>query len=50
MVAGRILVTLGLIAVVGVVSACGRKGVLDTPYEAAVRAQKNAQKAAQSPD
>lgn len=47
MTAGRILVTLGLIAAVGVVSACGRKGALDTPYEAAVQAQKDAKKAGQ---
>ncbi|ODT05512.1 MAG: hypothetical protein ABS58_15345 [Mesorhizobium sp. SCN 65-20] len=45
MTAGRILVTLGLIAAVGVVSACGRKGDLDTPYDAAVQARKDAQKA-----
>lgn len=47
MTAGRILVTLGLMAAVGMVSACGRKGDLDTPYDAAVQAQKDAQKAGQ---
>jgi predicted small lipoprotein YifL len=47
MTAGRILVTLGLMAAVGMVSACGRKGDLDTPYDATIQAQKDAQKAGQ---
>ncbi|PWK64571.1 lipoprotein [Aminobacter sp. AP02] len=47
MTAGKIVMTLGLIAAVGLVSACGRKSGLDTPYEAAVQAQKDAQKAGQ---
>ena len=47
MTAGRILVTLGLIAAVGLVSACGRRGGLDTPYDAAVQARKDAQTAGQ---
>lgn len=47
MTAGKIVMTLGLIAAVGLVSACGRKAGLDTPYEAAVQAQKDAQKAGQ---
>lgn len=47
MTAGRFLVTLALVAAVGMVSACGRKGDLDTPYDAAVQAHKDAQKAGQ---
>ena len=45
MTAGRILVTLTLLTAMATVAACGRKSDLDTPYEAAVQAQKDAQKA-----
>ncbi len=45
MTAGRMLVTLMLVALLGAVSACGRKAGLDTPYEAAVQARKDALKA-----
>ena len=45
MTAGRILVTLTLLTAMATVAACGRKSGLDTPYEAAVQAQKDAQKA-----
>ncbi|MET3583088.1 putative small lipoprotein YifL [Mesorhizobium robiniae] len=47
MTASRILVTLTLLAAVVAVTACGRKSGLDTPYEAAVQARKDAQKAKQ---
>lgn len=43
--AGRIFTALALVAVALAVSACGRKAGLDTPYEAAVQARKDAQKA-----
>ncbi|TIL80158.1 MAG: hypothetical protein E5Y81_07515 [Mesorhizobium sp.] len=45
MTASRILVTLTLLAALATVTACGRKAGLDTPYEAAVQARKDAQKA-----
>lgn len=45
MKAGRIFVTLALVAAMGAVAACGRKGALDTPYDAAVQARKDAEKA-----
>jgi predicted small lipoprotein YifL len=45
MTAGRILVTLTLLTAMATVAACGRKSGLDTPYEAAVQARKDAQKA-----
>lgn len=45
MSAGRIFGTLVLLAAVAAVSACGRKSALDTPYEAAVQARKDAEKA-----
>jgi predicted small lipoprotein YifL len=38
-------VTLALLAAMATVSACGRKAPLDTPYEAAVQARKDAEKA-----
>ena len=45
MTAGRILVTLTVLAAVTAVTACGRRTGLDTPYEAAVQARKDAAKA-----
>ena len=47
MTAGRMLVTLALLATTAAVAACGRKAPLDTPYEAAVQARKDAEKAKQ---
>lgn len=47
MTAGRILVTLTLVTVMAAIAGCGRKSALDTPYEAAVQARKDAQKANQ---
>jgi predicted small lipoprotein YifL len=47
MTGSRILVTLALLATMATVTACGRKGDLDTPYEAAVQARKDAEKAKQ---
>jgi predicted small lipoprotein YifL len=41
------LVTLTLLAAMATVAACGRKAGLDTPYEAAVQAHKDAEKAKQ---
>ncbi len=43
--ASRLLLTLTLLAAVAAVTACGRKAPLDTPYEAAVQARKDAEKA-----
>ncbi len=43
----RILVTLTLLAAMVTVTACGRMAALDTPYEAAVQARKDAEKAKQ---
>ena len=45
MTASRILVTLALLAAMAAVTACGRRTGLDTPYEAAVQARKDAEKA-----
>ena len=45
MTANRIFTTLVLLTAVAMVSACGRKAGLDTPYEAQVQARKDAQKA-----
>lgn len=39
--------TLTLLAAMAAVTACGRKGGLDTPYEAAVQARKDAERAKQ---
>ncbi|MFA6156629.1 lipoprotein [Mesorhizobium sp.] len=47
MTGSRILVTLTLLAALTAVAACGRRGALDTPYEAAVQARKDAEKAKQ---
>jgi len=44
MTAGRMFVTLALVAATVTVAACGRKSGLDTPYEAAVEARKEAQR------
>jgi predicted small lipoprotein YifL len=43
---GRLLLTLTLLAAMAAAAACGRRpGQLDSPYEAAVQARKDAQKA-----
>ena len=47
MTGSRILVTLTLLAALATVAACGRKAGLDTPYEAAVQARKDAERAKQ---
>ena len=47
MTASRILVTLTLLAAMTAVTACCRKSGLDTPYQAAVDARKEAEKAKQ---
>ncbi len=47
MTGSRLFTALALIAVVAATSACGRKSGLDTPYEAAVQARKDAEKAKQ---
>ena len=41
----RAFVAVAAIAALAVVSGCGRKSGLDTPYEAAVQARKDAEKA-----
>ena len=45
MTAARMLTTFALLAAMATVAACGRKSGLDTPYEAAVQARKDAEKA-----
>ncbi|HEV2897544.1 MAG TPA: lipoprotein [Pseudaminobacter sp.] len=47
MTGSRILTSLVLLAALGAVSACGRKAPLDTPYQAAIDARKEAEKAKQ---
>ena len=47
MTGSRILVTLTLLVAAATASACGRRGALDSPYEAAVQARKDASKAHQ---
>jgi predicted small lipoprotein YifL len=47
MTGSRILMTLTLLAAMAAVTACGRKAGLDTPYEAAVQARKDAERAKQ---
>jgi predicted small lipoprotein YifL len=47
MTGSRILVTLTLLAALATVAACGRRAGLDTPYEAAVQARKDAARAKQ---
>lgn len=49
MTASRMLVMLVLLASMVAVTACGRKAPLDTPYEAAVQARKDAKKAKEEP-
>ena len=41
----RALVVAAAVAALAVVSGCGRKSGLDTPYDAAVQARKDAEKA-----
>lgn len=43
--ASRLMLTLTLLAATAAVAACGRKAPLDTPYEAAVQARHDAEKA-----
>ena len=45
MTLSRLLLSAALIASVGLVSACGRKAPLDTPYQAGMQARKDAQRA-----
>jgi predicted small lipoprotein YifL len=45
MTASRIFAALALLAAVAVVSSCGRRTGLDTPYQAQVDARKAAEKA-----
>ncbi|WP_040585199.1 hypothetical protein [Allomesorhizobium alhagi] len=45
MTGSRILTGLILVAALGAVSACGRKADLDTPYQAAIDARKEAERA-----
>ena len=45
MTAARVCVALAVLAAMVAASACGRKSGLDTPYEAAVQARKDAEKA-----
>ena len=45
MVGSRIFVTLTLVTALALLSACGRKSGLDTPYKAQVQARKDAEKA-----
>ncbi|WP_315924695.1 hypothetical protein [Mesorhizobium sp. SP-1A] len=47
MTAGRMMVTLALVATMAAVTACGRRGDPLTPYDAAVQARKDAEKAKQ---
>ncbi|MBS3647992.1 hypothetical protein KEU06_05025 [Pseudaminobacter sp. 19-2017] len=47
MIASRLVVTFAVVAALGVAAGCGRKGDLDTPYDAAVQARKDAERAGQ---
>ena len=47
MTAVRLVWMVALVATLGAVTACGRKAPLDTPYQAAVQARKDAEKAGQ---
>ncbi|MBD0417284.1 LPS translocon maturation chaperone LptM [Oryzicola mucosus] len=47
MTAGKLLGTAAMVAALALVSACGRKGPLDTPYEAGIQARKDARSAGQ---
>jgi predicted small lipoprotein YifL len=44
---GRFYLVVVFFAVIGAVAGCGRKVGLDTPYEAAIQARKDAEKAKQ---
>ena len=44
---GRIVILVLLAGAVAAATGCGRRGALDTPYEAAMQARKDAQKAGQ---
>jgi predicted small lipoprotein YifL len=41
--AGRLLLTLAVLAAAALAAACGRKAPLDSPYEAAIEARRQAQ-------
>lgn len=45
MTRSRVLTTLVLLAALGAVASCGRKADLDTPYQAAIDARKEAERA-----
>lgn len=45
MTASRLILSATLVGALVAVSACGRRGALDTPYDAAVQARKDAAKA-----
>jgi predicted small lipoprotein YifL len=47
MTAARLVILTALLAALGVMVGCGRKAPLDTPYQAAVQAREDAQKAGQ---
>jgi len=47
MTAVRLVWMVALVAMLGALAACGRKVPLDTPYQAAVQARKDAEKAGQ---
>jgi predicted small lipoprotein YifL len=44
---GRLLAAIALLAALGVAAGCGRKSDLDTPYQAAIDARREAEKAKQ---
>jgi predicted small lipoprotein YifL len=45
MTAARLMISIALVSALGATAACGRKADLDTPYEAAVQARKDAKRA-----
>jgi predicted small lipoprotein YifL len=45
MTTARLMMTIALLAALGATAACGRKADLDTPYEAAIQARKDAKRA-----
>lgn len=49
MTAGRLVGMAAVLMAIAVVSGCGRKAGLDTPYQAAVEARREAEKAGQKP-
>ncbi|MBN9072601.1 MAG: hypothetical protein J0H34_13625 [Rhizobiales bacterium] len=49
MTVSRFLLSAALVAALGLVSACGRRSDLDTPYQAAVDARKEAEKNKEEP-